>query len=39
LGSLEPGKAGDVLIYEGNPLRELALLKMVIVGGRVFEPR
>lgn len=34
LGSLEPGKAGDVLVFEGDPLRALARLEMVIVGGR-----
>lgn len=34
LGSLEPGKAGDVLVFDGDPLRTLARLAMVIVGGR-----
>lgn len=34
LGALEPGKAGDVLVFDGEPLRSLAHLEMVIVGGR-----
>ncbi len=36
LGSLEPGKAGDVLAFEGDPLRQLAVLRLVIIGGRIF---
>jgi imidazolonepropionase-like amidohydrolase len=37
LGSLEAGKIGDVLVFGGNPLRELAPLNLVILGGRAFR--
>lgn len=37
LGSLEAGKIGDVVVFDGDPLRQLTPLRLVIIGGRVFE--
>lgn len=37
LGSLEAGKIGDVVVFDGDPLRGLAPLSLVIIGGRIFE--
>lgn len=41
LGSLEPGKLGDVLLLDANPLQEIKnTLKIwrVVKGGHVFDP-
>jgi len=41
LGSLEPGKLGDVLLLDANPLQDVAnTMKIwrVIKGGNVFDP-
>jgi Tol biopolymer transport system component/imidazolonepropionase-like amidohydrolase len=41
IGSLEPGKLGDVLLLDGNPLDDIAnTMKIwrVIKGGYVFDP-
>jgi imidazolonepropionase-like amidohydrolase len=38
IGTLEPGKLGDIVLIEGNPLddsRALLNVKMVIKGGQV----
>ena len=37
LGSLEKGKAGDIVIFEGNPFLAPARVKTVIVGGRLIK--
>jgi imidazolonepropionase-like amidohydrolase len=36
-GSLEEGKVADVLIFEGDPIRTPAKLKMVIIDGEIVE--
>ncbi len=41
LGTLEPGKLADVLILDGDPLRDIhdtRKLAVVIRGGRIFDP-
>ena len=41
LGSLEPGKIGDVLLLDADPLQEIKhTLKIwrVVKGGHVFDP-
>lgn len=35
LGSLEKGKIADIVIFEGDPLRSLARVKMVIIKGHI----
>jgi imidazolonepropionase-like amidohydrolase len=36
VGSLEPGKDADIVLFEGNPLREIgARPRFVIVDGKV----
>ena len=37
LGSLEKGKAGDIVIFDGNPFLAPARVKTVIVGGRLIK--
>lgn len=39
IGSLEPGKDADIVIFEGDPLGEAARIKAVLVHGRIFEGR
>jgi len=42
LGTLEPGKAADLLILDANPLADIrgtAAVWRVVKGGRVFDPR
>lgn len=36
-GSLEEGKVADVLIFEGDPIRTPAKLKMVVIDGEIVE--
>jgi imidazolonepropionase-like amidohydrolase len=36
VGSLQPGRMGDVLVFDSDPLRNVVLPKMVIVGGKVY---
>jgi len=39
-GSLEVGKAADLVVFSGDPLEELSSVEMVFIGGRqVLEPR
>jgi imidazolonepropionase-like amidohydrolase len=41
LGTLEVGKLADILIVDGNPLKEmtdLANIRFVIQGGRIYRP-
>jgi imidazolonepropionase-like amidohydrolase len=41
LGTLEVGKAADVIVVDGNPLQEMEAMSridLVIKGGRVFDP-
>ena len=41
LGSLEPGKIGDVVLLEADPLEDVAntlQIWRVIKGGHVFDP-
>ena len=37
LGSLEKGKEGNVVVFDGNPLLGPAKVKAVVVGGRVIK--
>ena len=40
-GTIEPGKRGDLLILDGNPLDDIhntRRIYRVITGGRVFDP-
>ncbi|MBQ6261561.1 MAG: amidohydrolase family protein, partial [Firmicutes bacterium] len=40
VGSLEPGKDGDVVIWTGNPMRELgAMAETTIIEGKVVYQR
>jgi imidazolonepropionase-like amidohydrolase len=36
-GSVEEGKVADVLIFDGDPIRSPAKLKMVIIDGEIVE--
>lgn len=41
LGTIEPGKAADIVVVDGNPLEDLAALRRtdyVFLGGRAFRP-
>ncbi len=41
LGTLEPGKRADVIVIDGDPLRDIGCtrnLNCVVVGGRSYEP-
>jgi len=37
IGSLEPGKDADIVIFDGDPLDETARVRAVIVRGRIVE--
>lgn len=37
LGSLEKGKTADVVIFEGDPLKRLSKVRMVIIKGEILE--
>jgi imidazolonepropionase-like amidohydrolase len=37
-GSLDAGKAGNVVLWSGDPLTKDAKVKMVFVDGRLYEP-
>lgn len=37
-GSLDPGKAGNVVLWSGDPLGKDAKVRMVFVDGRLYEP-
>ncbi|MBI3567938.1 MAG: amidohydrolase family protein [Gemmatimonadetes bacterium] len=40
LGTLEPGKRGDLVVLDGNPLNDIAnirTVRLVVKGGRVYE--
>jgi len=37
LGSIEKGKAGEIVIFDGNPLLAPAKVKAVIIGGRLIK--
>ena len=43
IGSIEPGKAADIIAVDGDPLRDMRALRnvaFVMKGGQVFrEPR
>jgi imidazolonepropionase-like amidohydrolase len=38
LGSLEPGKIADLVVWSGEPLTKEAKAKMVFVDGQLYEP-
>jgi imidazolonepropionase-like amidohydrolase len=38
LGSLEPGKIANVVVWSGEPLAKDAKAKMVFVDGQLYEP-
>jgi imidazolonepropionase-like amidohydrolase len=37
LGSLEKGKIADIVVFSGEPLQDIAEVKLVIIGGEVVE--
>lgn len=37
LGSLEPGKRADLVMFDGDPLAGTARVRMTVIGGQVFE--
>jgi imidazolonepropionase-like amidohydrolase len=37
IGSLEPGKSADIVVYDQDPITGPARLKLVIIAGRVVE--
>lgn len=37
LGSLEKGKIADIVVFSGDPLRDIAEVKLVIIGGEIVE--
>jgi imidazolonepropionase-like amidohydrolase len=41
LGTIEPGKIGNILVVAGNPLErigDLRQVRTVVADGRVYEP-
>ncbi|NOT29020.1 MAG: amidohydrolase family protein, partial [Planctomycetes bacterium] len=38
LGALAPGRSGDVLVFDGDPLDTSALLRFVVSRGQVVLP-
>jgi imidazolonepropionase-like amidohydrolase len=36
LGSLEVGKSADLVVFNGDPLREIARVERVFIGGKEF---
>jgi imidazolonepropionase-like amidohydrolase len=36
LGSLEVGKLADIVVFDGDPLKELSKVEMVFIGGKRF---
>jgi imidazolonepropionase-like amidohydrolase len=42
LGTLEPGKLADIVVVDGNPLDDIALMNnvdLVVLNGRIIEPQ
>ncbi|MBN1223447.1 MAG: amidohydrolase family protein [Candidatus Aminicenantes bacterium] len=39
IGSLENGKAANLVVFEGEPLKRLSRVKMVVIKGKAFEVR
>jgi len=37
VGSLEKGKSGDIVIFDGDPLKELSRVVLVFIGGEKYE--
>ena len=37
VGSLEKGKSGDIVIFDGDPLKEVSRVVLVFVRGERFE--
>lgn len=37
VGSIEPGKDADLVIFDGNPFSNLTLTEMVLIDGEIFE--
>lgn len=37
VGSIEKGKDGDIVIYEGNPMESRGVLKLVVIDGEIVK--
>lgn len=37
IGSLEPGKDADIAVFDGNPLDNLTLCRMIMIDGVIYE--
>ncbi len=39
IGSLEKGKLANLVVFDGDPLKQLSRVKMVVVKGKVFKTK